>query len=273
MAAMTILLQPPPPNAKILVLDLDDTLLLADKSVTATTRAALVRWQTAGHVIVVATGRPPRSVAPVLPPELLDVVRIVYNGAHVVAGGQTIFRSEIAPEDVRTILRWADACAPHWCVGLEVEDELYLNRATQKPGHYTVTDLWQLCDRPAAKLLFLFSDGRDDLAPLLAMIPPSTRVLISPKFSLVQVCGQQTNKANALAFLLQRWGRTFADVIAIGDDVNDLELVQQAGIGIAVANSVPELLTLADWVTAANEEDGVARAIDRLLGGDESTTP
>ena len=88
----------PRPDGKILVVDLDDTLLLADKTVTATTRAALVRWQAAGHAIVVATGRPPRAVGPVLPPELADAIRIVYNGAHIVAAGCTIFRNEVAPE-------------------------------------------------------------------------------------------------------------------------------------------------------------------------------
>ena len=255
----------PHADSRILVVDLDDTLLLADKSVTERNRTALARWQAAGHTIIIATGRPPRSVGQVLPPELDHAIRIVYNGAHVVADGCTIFRNEVAPDDVRTILRWADACAPHWCVGLEIEDVLYLNRAMDKPGHYTVADLWTKCDHPAAKVLFLFPDGRDDLTPLLAMLPVTTRALISPKFSLVQVCGSQTNKATALQFLLQQWGRSFADVIAIGDDVNDVELVTHAGIGVAMANSVPELLASADWFTAANHEDGVAQVIDRLL--------
>ena len=258
----------PRPDGRILVVDLDDTLLLADKTVTATTRAALVRWQAAGHTVVVATGRPPRAVGPVLPPELADAIRIVYNGAHIVAGGGTVFRNEVAPEDVRTILQWADRCAPHWYMGLEIEDELFLNRELKKAGHYTVADLWGKCDQPAAKVLFLFPDTRDDLAPLLAMLPPSTRALISPKFSLVQVCGGKTNKATALHHLLLHWDRTFADVIAIGDDVNDVELVAQAGIGIAMANGVPDLLAVADWVTASNEEDGVALAIDRLLAAE-----
>ncbi len=271
----------PQPDGKILVLDLDDTLLRADKTVTAAARDALARWLDAGHTIVVATGRPPRAVGHVLPPELADAIRIVYNGAHIVAGGCTIFRNEIAPDDVRTILRWTAESAPHWCVGLEIEDELFLNRETPKPGHYIVADLWEKCDQPAAKVIFLFPDTRDDLAPLLAMLPPTTRALISPKFSLVQVCGGQTNKATALHYLLQQWGRSFADVIAIGDDVNDVELVAQAGIGIAMANSVPDLLAVADWVTASNEEDGVPLAIDRLLavenpanfGGRESAHP
>lgn len=260
----------PRPDGRILVLDLDDTLLLTDKSVSAAARAALQRWQATGNTIVVATGRPPRSIVEVLPPELDDAIRIVYNGARIVADGCTVFRNEIAPDDVRSILSWADSHAPHWCVGIEIDDELFLNRAVNKPGGYTVADLWQKSDNPAAKILFLFPDGRDDLAPLLAALPPSTRALITPKFSLVQVCGCHTNKATALEHLLRQWGRSFADVIAIGDDVNDVEMVAHAGIGIAVANAVPELLAIADWITAANDEDGVALAIDRLLGTDGS---
>jgi Cof subfamily protein (haloacid dehalogenase superfamily) len=251
----------------ILVLDLDDTLLRADKSVSAGSTAALQRWFAGGHEVVVATGRPPRSVEEVLPEALLGVTRIVYNGAQVVEHGQVTYRNEIAPDDVRTIVEWAESCMPHWCVGLEIEDRLYLNRATHKRGSYEVAELQRLCDRPAAKIIFLFPDGREDVAPLLAALPATTRALITPKFSLVQVCGHKTDKATALSHVLAGRGLEFADVAAIGDDINDVEMVACAGVGIAVDNALPEVKAVADWITLSNEADGVAAAIDRLLGG------
>lgn len=252
----------------ILVLDLDDTLLSEEKRVSARSLAALERWFAHGHEVVVATGRPPRSVEEVLPALLHDATRIVYNGAQVVQAGEVVYRNEIAPADVQAIVEWTATCMPHWCVGLEIEDRLYLNRATRKPGPYEVAALEALWHHPAAKIIFLFPDGRDDLAPLLAALPATTRALITPKFPIVQVCGHRTSKADALAHVLAGRGLTFADAVAIGDDVNDVEMIAQAGIGIAMANALPEVKAVANWVTHSNEADGVAAAIERLLGAE-----
>lgn len=255
----------------ILALDLDDTLLRTDKSISERTLAALRCWLDAGHEIIVATGRPPRFIADVLPPELRAAPRIAYNGAHVIVDECVVYRSEISPADVRAIVEWTAANRPHWHVGLEIEDELFLNQPSSKPGSHTVADLTTLCDQPVAKVIFLFDKGREEMGPLLEALPPRVRALITPKFSLVQLCGQETNKATALAHLLAQDGRGFDDLVAIGDDVNDIEMLRHARIGIAVANALDEVKAAADWTTAAADDDGVAEAIERLLAGPQTT--
>ena len=249
----------------ILALDLDDTLLRSDKTVSERTLAALRRWQAAGHDIIVATGRPPRHIPAVLPPELSATACIAYNGAHALVNGNVVYRSEISPADVRAVLEWTAANRPHWEVGLEIDDELYLNRASSKPGKYTVADLSTLCDRPAAKVIFNFTGEREDMEPLLAALPAGTRAIITPKFSLVQLCGCTTSKADAIAYLLAERGLTFDSLVAIGDDVNDIEMLHCARIGIAVGNALNEVKAAADWITGDANHDGVADAIDRLL--------
>lgn len=249
----------------ILALDLDDTLLRSDKTVSERTLVALRRWLAAGHEVIVATGRPPRHIDAALPPELHSVPRIAYNGAHVIVDGRVIYRNELSADDVRAIIAWTEANRPHWHMGLEIEDELFLNRASSKPGRHTVADLMSLCDRAAAKVIFLFGEGREDMDPLLAALPAGARALITPKFSLVQLCGRTTDKADALAHLLAQRGLDFDAVAAIGDDVNDVEMVRRARIGIAVDNALDEVKAVADWVAAAADADGVAEAIDRLL--------
>lgn len=249
----------------ILALDLDDTLLRSDKTISEPTIAALRRWLAAGHEIVVATGRPPRSIEGVLPAELLSVPRIVYNGAQVIIGSTVVYRNEIQPEDVRAIVAWTAANRPHWNVGLEIDDELYLNHVSSKPGKYTVADLGTLCDRSAAKIIFYFPGERDDMTDLIAALPASTRALMTPKFSMVQLCCSTTSKADALAHWLAVRGAGFESLIAIGDDINDVEMLCHAWIGIAVDNALDEVKQVADWTTAAADDDGVAAAIDRLL--------
>ena len=252
-------------NTKVLALDLDDTLLRSDKSIGAATLAALDRWLAAGHEIVVATGRPPRSVTPVLPPSLLDVPRIVYNGAQAMTNEEIVFDRPIPAQDVRAILEWAETSGDAWYIGLEINDTLYVNRHFEKLGVFQVVDLMLLCEEPVYKMIFFFPDGRRDIEPLLAAIPPTTRALVTPKFSLVQLCAHDANKFTALKHLLAKRSLAPALVIAIGDDINDIEMVRCSDIGVAVANALPEVKAAADWVVPSADEDGVAYAIDRLL--------
>lgn len=249
----------------ILALDLDDTLLRTDKSISPHSIDALRRWFEAGHEVIVATGRPPRQVDAVIPDLLRTAPRIVYNGAQLIDAGTVTYRNEISIADARHVIAWTQCCRPDWVVGLEINDQLYVNRPTNKPGHWVVEDLQSVCDQPAAKVLFLFTEKRHDFAPLLDALPPTTRVLISPKFAMIQLCGHTTDKVDALQFLLQQRGLTLGEVAAIGDDVNDIEMVRMAGVGIAMGNAVDEVRAVADWIAPTNDEDGVAVAIEWLL--------
>ena len=250
---------------RVLALDLDDTLLRSDKSISAANLAAMERWLDCGHEIVVATGRPPRSVPPVLPNLLRRAPRIVYNGAQVIVEDEVVYTNPLPAADVRHMLEWIESSNETWYIGLEIDDTLYVNRHFAKPGHFEVADLAQLCERPAYKMIFFFPEGRGDIAHLLAAVPPTTRSLVTPKFDIVQLCAGGADKSTALDYLLRQRGRSLDAAVAIGDDINDLEMVRCSGIGIAVDNALPEVKAVADWVAPNNDADGVAFAIDRLL--------
>ena len=250
----------------LLALDLDDTLLGSDKRVSAANLGALECWLAAGHEVAIATGRPPRSVAPVLPPLLHGAPRIVYNGAQLIAEEQVVYANPLHAGDVRTMLAWAEQSDETWYIGLEIEDRLFVNRPFDKPGAFEVVDLWQLCEQPAYKMIFFFPAGRGDIAPLLAAVPSTARALVTPKFSIVQLCARTADKANALRHLQQRRGQDMTTVIAIGDDINDIEMVHASGIGVAVDNALPEVKAVADWVAPHHDDDSVAFVIRRLLG-------
>lgn len=250
---------------RVLALDLDDTLLRSDKSVSAVNLAAMERWLGNGHEIVVATGRPPRSVPPVLPDLLRHAPRIVYNGAQTFVGDEIIDARPLPTNDVLHMLEWAESSGETWYIGLEIDDTLYVNRNFAKPGHFEVADLMQLYQQPTYKMVFFFPEGRGDIAPLLAAVPPSTRALVTPKFDIVQLCAGNADKSTALDYLLKQRGRSLDSAVAIGDDINDVEMVRCSGVGIAVENALPEVKAVADWIAPDNDADGVAFAIDRLL--------
>jgi Cof subfamily protein (haloacid dehalogenase superfamily) len=250
----------------LLALDLDDTLLDADKRVSAVNLAALECWLAAGHEIVVATGRPPRAVTPVLPPLLQSAPRIVYNGAQTIVDGQVVYTNPLPASAVRQVLAWTAQSGEDWWIGLEIEDRLFVNQHFATPAPYIVADLWEVCAQPVSKMIFFFPNGRGDIAPLLAAVPAEARALVTPKFSVVQLGAHTADKAEALRHLLRPRGLSMDAVIAIGDDVNDVEMVRVSGVGIAVDNALPEVKAVADWIAPRHDADGVAHAIHRLLG-------
>jgi Cof subfamily protein (haloacid dehalogenase superfamily) len=250
---------------RVLALDLDDTLLRSDKSVSTANLAAIERWLAFGHEIIVATGRPPRSVEPVLPDPLRHVPRIVYNGAQAIVDDETVYANPLLIVDVRFMLEWAEASGEIWYIGLEIDNTLYVNRSFAKPGHFEVANLMQLCEQPAYKMIFFFPEGRGDIEPLLAAVPPTTRSLVTPKFDIVQLCAGSADKSTALDYLLTQQGRSLDSAVAIGDDINDVEMVRCSGVGVAVENALPEVKAVADWIVPDNNADGVAFAINRLL--------
>lgn len=253
-----------PARLRVVAVDLDDTLLRSDHRISPRTLAALRGWRAAGGHIVIATGRPTRSIAAALPPDLHDVPWITYNGAEVVLNGESLYSNLIAAEATRTIVTAASTLLPASILGLEIDGALYLNREMERPAPYQVADLLEVATRPTAKILIFQADATT-VDGLLTQLPPGTRALVSVKYRLIQILAATADKAAALRFVVERWGLGMANVVAFGDDVNDVEMVADAGYGVAVANAVPEVLAVADCVTHTNDEDGVAAVIEQLL--------
>ncbi len=251
----------------IIAVDLDDTLLRSDKTVSPRTLAALEAWEERGSRIVVATGRPLRS-AERLQPELRRYPWIAYNGALIQEAGQPVYVQFIPPEDARAIVQALQELAPDCRVGVELSDHtLYVNQPLEWPWAHQVSDLLSVMTSPAAKILFSLEAYRQ-MPELDQILPPSTKVLISEKYNLVQIMPAQASKAVALAFLAQRWGRSLEEAVAFGDDVNDVEMVAESGLGVAMGNAAPEVKAVADRITATNDEDGVALVLEELLDQD-----
>ena len=83
-------------------------------------------------------------------------------------------------------------------------------------------------------------------------------VPLSENPDIFVVTAEQVNKGTALRAFCDRLELDLSQVVAFGDDYNDLEMLQEAGCGVAIANAVPEILASADQRTSSNEEDGVA---------------
>lgn len=249
---------------EVAAIDMDETLLGEDGKVSQCTAEVLQRWLASGRRLVIATGRPTRMIAESLPEFLHEVPWITYNGAEVHEAGQRIFCDLLAPELSKAIVEHLQRSIPDCGIGLEVDGQLHLNRPTEKAKRYTISDPATLCDRAAAKIL-CFGGEAALLRAVLAEPIHGARVLLSDKVHFAQIMSITADKAHALEFVVKRWGLSLDNVIAFGDDVNDVEMVRRSGMGVAVENAVEPVKAVAKRIAPHHKDNGVAHVLCELL--------
>jgi len=247
----------------VAAVDLDDTIVRSDWTVSERTLRALRTWQERRGPVVIATGRPPRSTRKI--PDVLHAHPwICYNGAVAHIDGEEIYRNLVPIEVVHQILEQFRQHDPTLWLGLEINDRLYINQPTNRADAIHVENLLEVADQPVAKVLVRVDDAAQ-IDAYLAVLPEGVRALVSTKVPLVQVMAHTASKGAALAALVARWDLALENVVAFGDDVNDVEMVQESGLGVAMNNAVPEVKAVADCITASNDDDGVALVLEKLL--------
>jgi hypothetical protein len=135
---------------------------------------------------------------------------------------------------------------------------------------FEVDDPYSIPDKdPIYKILFHATDPaeRQFYQELFETMPGVS--LSSSWKNNFELCGDNVNKGTAVAGYAQSLGITAEEVIAFGDNDNDIEMISYAGLGVAVANATKKLLALADYVTTSNDQDGVGRAIEKFVLGGE----
>ncbi len=247
----------------VLAVDLDETLLRNDGSVSPRTLESLAAWEASGRRAVIATGRPPRS-ARQIPPALHHLPCVCYNGAAIYQDGKAVYTRTMPADDVWQIVDALLTAMPGGRVGIEIDDVLYVNQPSERWGHVHIPDLLGMRPRPAAKIIMSLREYEQAVTST-ASLPATAKALLSEKYDLAQIMPTGSSKATALHHLMEMWAISMDHVAAFGDDVNDVEMVQEAGLGVAMDNAVDEVKAVADRITASNDADGVALVVEELL--------
>lgn len=250
---------------KMIVSDLDGTLLRSDKTVSAYTVEVLKEIETMGVPVVFATARPPRDAFRLIPDELKNDFVSCYNGALVYHGEDVIYKKELSRQTVLEIA----AVAEKFDLGnicIEVNDRLFSNfdvAVVFGKSPFEFVDLSEFMFSGSFKLM-IYSDSQVPIE-LLAALPAECRGVITDDGTLCQIMHAEVTKWNSIDFLIHDYHGVRADVIAFGDDFNDMEMIENSGIGVAMGNAVNELKAVADHVTKSNDEDGVASFLQTLF--------
>jgi Cof subfamily protein (haloacid dehalogenase superfamily) len=255
--------------------DLDGTLIGRDAMLRPRTRAAITRAQEAGIPVLVATGRMFRSVSPYLDEAGITEPVVCYQGAAVVEPrtGEFLLHE---PLELGVAREAIDALLTHGLSpNVYVDDQLYVARETEYSRAYStfqhlpvtaVGDLLAWLDRPPTKLVAVadppvLADVRRDLQPRF-----DGRLFITTSLPhLLELGNPGVTKGSGLSFVVARLGLDLAGVVAFGDGENDVELLDVAGLGVAVEGGHPRLEGVADWSCAGPAEEGVAMFIEAVL--------
>lgn len=256
--------------------DLDGTLVRTDKSISDRTRSAVLAAEDAGLLVVVATGRPPRWIAPIV--EVLGERGLVVcaNGASVYdpAAHELVETTELAPEVVADLLDDLDVLLPEVVYGVEQQFDYSIDHSVLDLG-VDPQELWpgarvgpirSFLDRPVTKLIARTPPGPAGIAAeVQRVLGDRALVTHSTDESFLEISHPEVHKAATVERLLERSGIRPAEVVSFGDMPNDIELLRWSGHGVAVANAAPSVREIADEVTASNDDDGVALVIERVL--------
>ncbi|OUC96076.1 HAD family hydrolase [Streptosporangium minutum] len=261
-------------SPRLVATDLDGTALRSDGTVSPRTAAAFARVERAGATLVFVTGRPPRWMHTVAGAVRHRGLAICANGALVYdLHTEQIVKSHLIAADVlEQVVRRLREKVPELAFSVEYEggfaheSDFRLGRWDGKAVAGLRVGTSTLTSRPCAKLLALHP--RMDPDALQETVCELVGDLVTPTHSsgraLIEMSAHGVTKASALAALAEGHEIKSADVIAFGDMPNDLPMLRWAGTSYAVANAHAEVLAAVDHVTAANNDDGVARILEDL---------
>jgi Cof subfamily protein (haloacid dehalogenase superfamily) len=262
---------------KMLVLDMDDTLLTDDHQISIKNKESLKKAQEKGVYVVLASGRPTPAMTSYA--KELNLIEngsfmISFNGAIVtdLKANQDIFEKSLTKEEIHSLYDFSVLHKVHIitylddCIISETDSE-YIEVEKKLTGlpHKKVSNFKDAVDRSAVKCLMLEEPGYlKTVSEKLKLARPNMFVSISKPYFL-EVVPDGVDKAKSLEFLANHLGIKREEIIAVGNAGNDLTMIEYAGLGVWVDNVTPELRDRADVIVASNNDDGVSEVVERYL--------
>lgn len=266
----------------IIALDLDGTLTNSEKNITPRTFDALMKAQREGVRLVLASGRPTFGIAALANQlQLADYGGYVlsYNGGRIIDWCEkTVIFSQVVDQKLVPILYdfaekaqlpivtyLPEAILASKNEGEYLAEEARINGMPVVVAQNFVEKAMQIAGGSTKFLI----PGEPELlvqleSEMKAALSEQMEVFRSAPFFL-ELPPKGIDKAQSLQRLLTHLGLERESLMAFGDGFNDLSMIQFAGQGVAMANAVEEVKSIADFVTTSNEEDGIAHALEQLL--------
>lgn len=262
----------------LIVLDLDGTLLTAEKTISSHTKQTILKAKDAGHEVMIATGRPYRASLPFYRELGLITPIVNFNGAFVHHPLNRHWQSVHRPIDLSVVHDVVDSVHGYEYENLlaEIKDDVYIHREdTWMTPLYTMGDPIvkigdlrnNLIDNPTSLLI---SANEDNVPIIRQHLQDVHAELIEHRrwgapFPLIEIVRKGLNKAVGIDLVAKDMNIPRDRIIAFGDEDNDLEMLDYAGVGVAMGNGIDSVKQIANDITLSNEEDGIAVFLQQRL--------
>lgn len=258
------------PSIQLVAIDLDGTLLNDDKRITAETLRTIQTVMARGVSVVLASGRPWCSVLPYARQLGLNTPIIAHSGAYMADETGRVYADETleAAEGPAVIRMLEDAgyyfkvyCRDVFYVQVPTQETLDFSRIYKVPYQAVGTGRLALLDKPVNRIMIY--DRPERIEAVEKLLLPWSDVFSYARDSArgLDILPRGVNKGSALRLLCSRLQVDLKKVMAIGNEGNDIEMICEAGLGVAMGNSCLELKACAAAVTAGNQAEGVAQAL------------
>ncbi|MDR0567838.1 MAG: Cof-type HAD-IIB family hydrolase [Spirochaetaceae bacterium] len=264
---------------RMIALDLDDTLLRSDLSISYRTRNAIKRAEAAGIVVVLASGRIPAAMerfARLLGMHKRAGYLICNNGTIIQESNTGMIIYEVRIPAKTALVAFDLASAEGFPVQLYDDDIMYVSKANEFADYdQKITGLRQVVvenfrDMVAEGCYKLLIPGDpmilQPLELLLRTYLGNDATLFTSKPYFLEILPPRTDKGTALEKVAEKLGVARESVLAIGDSMNDEAMIRWAGVGVAMLNADERIKNIASIITErSNDDDGVADVIDRYV--------
>lgn len=258
---------------RLLLFDLDGTLLRSDKSISEKTLAALSQCRKKGMLIGVSTSRSEQNSTTLLN-ELMPDILISSGGALVKDGTKYIYKAEFSEIETRNMIAAARSVCGEDCeITIDTTDAHYWNYKTdpkkldQSWGDSIYTDFKDFSECALKICVEIFDKEKADI--LAERLEQCDCIRFSDGY-WYKFTKKNVTKENAITRIAEIRGFGTEAIIAFGDDYADIGMLELCGLGVAMGNAIDEVKNRADMVIGSNDEEGIALFLEeKLIGGED----
>lgn len=250
---------------KLIITDLDNTLLRSDKSISEYTVKVFEKCRTQGYLIAFATARAENAMARFVE-EIKPHIIVSNGGATINVEGKIIYRNLMKQDDVATIVKMCRQFTNDTgLITVECDEGYFCNFVPSDPDRYaafTYSDFKNF-RAPAYKITSELEN--DEWVEEISRTCPNCTVINFTGEKWRRFAAKNSEKETALRILADYIGIDMIDIIAFGDDTNDLGMLRLSGTAVAVSNAIDEVKVISDYIADSNDRDGVAKFLENAI--------
>ncbi|MCR5265318.1 MAG: Cof-type HAD-IIB family hydrolase [Cyanobacteria bacterium RUI128] len=259
---------------KLVATDIDGTILPYNGDFTDGVKNCINKLMANGVKVVIVTGRMFEGAKKIAQRLNLDTPIVSYNGGYVkTISGEILYERDLPPQYTAEIIDWAEQNNVH--INLYADDTLYSKEdndtikryAAYQQLDYKVKDFSEISFDRVHKLLAIDYNNADRVTEWVNVMSkkyPDLYIIKSTPY-FCEFSTKDATKACAVNFLADYWGLKKEEVLTIGDQDNDIELLKAGGISVGMGNGTENLKAHADYITDTVDNDGFVKAIEKFV--------